>query len=275
MKPTTTPVAITATKKCITCQTVKALADFTDQKNSCRVCRNKADVERRKRNKTALVPDNKTDVRTLMNQLQNLQNILLEEYTTRELCEKLNTVAAEIVRISDLMYDGIVMELHLNIPENLHNFLIQMKDGNTRTNFSCLRVARAHLVDNRYAAGFEEHYGIAREELVEYADFLEDLDRITAFVRVVYSVLVDDYLADKNSKFVKESDHIPEQPFRGSSIIRFDAASDTIVADGNPLKLDGESFMNGVEELVKKDHDSVVAYVKAGYYAKFKDALLL
>jgi hypothetical protein len=258
-----------STKPCTKCCIIKPLVEFNSGRGACKSCRAKDEHARRHPSST---PNEirSNNIRLITAQTQKIQNILLENMSVADECEQINECIAELYRLTELAARGVVLELKLKVPETLHKFLIQMKDGDVRSNLSCLSMAKARLGD-KFKDGFEKHYKMNREELLGYLELIERLQQAEGFVRTVYWFMAHDYIAEQNSEYNSVSEHIPETKFINSSFIRYDAASDSVVAEGNPLRHDCYSFMAKLNEMMENEHQMLQYQIK--YYYVFCDLL--
>jgi hypothetical protein len=258
-------------KLCISCGERKPFADFTGNKNQCKLCRARNAIEYRKSKKSASVSD---DIKNMREQVHKMTMVLDDEDIITEKYEKLSKIIQEMYRLNELTADSIVMELKLDIPEELHNFLVQIQEGDPNSNYVTVRMAHIYLTEDGYEDGFEQHFGIKRSELTKYSEMLLDIYHITGLVKGAYLAMVDDLIKKNNSKFVPPSEHGIDSSFRANVYIKFDSKSDCIIAEGNHLRLERKTFLAKLEDLLKRENINVMMYQKTGYYDKFMKLLV-
>lgn len=260
-------------KSCIVCGKSKSFSEFAEGKNQCKSCKVQYVHERRK-TKKAENTSIASDIKHMKEQITKAMSVLDDVESMRDRYSELSKIIREMYRLNELTAEGILMELKLNVPQQLHDYLVQLQGGDSNTNFSVINMARTYLTDTRYEHGFKDHFGIERETLLQYLPLLSDMHNILGFIKCAYLALVDTYISKANSKFVPISEHEIDSSFLTNVFIRFDGEGDCIVADGNPLRLDRATFLSELDKLIHAENFNVTMYHKAGYYDKFKALLL-
>lgn len=258
-------------KLCISCNIVKSVDYFPSGKNQCKSCKAKYVAQYRSSKKQ---DSSKQDIKSMREQVTKITSILDEIEDSRERYAELSKIIRNMHKLNEQASNGIMLELKLKIPEELHIFLIQINGGDPNTNYATVNLAKMYLTNDNYKNGFENQFGTEREELVQYVELLTDIHHITSLVKCAYLALIDDYIAKNNSKFVPTSEHVVESVFKTNVIIRFDADGDCIIADENPLKLNKAAFMIGLDNLISREISNVIMYQRTGYYDKLKTLLI-
>lgn len=257
-------------RTCNACNESKSASEYYSGSAICKSCKIKKVVARKK---PTPAETRRHDVKTMIEHLQKLQSILLEDQSdVRDQCERMETGLKEALRLNKLAYDGIVLSIQLKIPEDLHNFLVKLGEDDKR--FAPVKTARMYLSDANFERGFEQHFGVKRSSLLVHCEFLKDLETLVGFVGAAYYALSDGFLAEKNSSFVNPDDHISDHELRSQIAIQFEPNTDSIVAEGNPLRIDREMFLAGLDELIEQGHYNILGFVSAGYLAKLKSLIL-
>jgi len=263
-------------KICVGCNIQKPFGEFYIGKNTCKECMVKANRDYRKNKRVDSAKEQEEpDIKPMMEQVQKIQTALIDKLPRRDKYLKINDLIRELQRLNDVAADDIRLDLKLNLPEDLHKYLIQLQSSrHYYTNYATLRHALMYLTDKDYEHGFEEQFGMKRECLIKYSELLDDMYHMVGFVKGVYLVLMDDHLARVNSKFIPIAEHIPEREFKNSVYIRFDNDGGSIVAVGNPLKLDNSTFLKEADRLINSNNPIVMPHVVLGYYDKFQKMLI-
>lgn len=257
-------------KACSICGIVKPLGDFQTGRNQCKICKQKKDAKVRVRPED---DQDSLDMRALIMQLQRLPMIAIEELPQNERYIKLKDALQDALVQVDIMSDNTRLVLRLKIPEELHVFLAS-RAGDSRKSFANVRTAKMYLTDQKFEAGFEEHFGVKRSTLAGYVGLLDDIDNIVGFVAAAYYGLVDLHLTKTNTVFVEPNDFVSDHEMRKDIGVHYDPTTDSIVAYGNPLRINKSAFLAGLDELIVQEHYNVMGWKKAGYYDKLKALLV-
>jgi hypothetical protein len=269
---------------CIKCDITKSETDFYDNRNTCKACKNKHRTEYNREKKSIdtdtdsvddTVNDNDYNLTELCRYHEKAHLVLLEPGSIHEKMTKYIEMLKTMEQKAMIIIDKTMIVLKLKIPNDLHEYLCQIKDDGVAT-LGCLRIAKGFLKNNDSDEEFEKHFGMNRPVLKKYIELIEDIDHITGFIRSVYQLLIDDVIIKRSSKFSRSSlDHDrSEVELKSSYVIRFDPDSDSIVTDNNPLHIDNTVFLYGLHNLINKKDNVFDMYVNLGFYDKFNNLLI-
>jgi len=259
-----------STKLCSECNLEKPISEF-DERSFCKLCKNKRDIARRKQKKQA----NKNELagsesmKILLIKLQQMTNtIQLDILDTSNESGKIDHIIDSLQNTLDYV-NSIKAErkdlfMSVKIPDEIQKYLeLVYKDGGN------VRDAKKYLMFDEYALGFEEHFEMNRLNLQKQYQSITDIECFLSFTRMVYQDMIDDYMMMQHSKFLQK---LPPKIIMPS--VDFDTQSNCIVIRDNPLKVNQEGFMKGVEIVSKKpNHYGFAGYRDHGYYDKFLAAL--
>jgi hypothetical protein len=261
-------------KICSICGCDKSNDAFTNGKSICKTCRNKNEIDRRKKSANhSAVDENK---RVFLTHLQKIPLILTENLSIKDQYNKISSALREATELNEKMLKSVALIIPLKVSGIVSDYLMRIDERDPEIGVSCVRTAKEFLIDRSNDVGFEAVFGMAANEVRNRFQEIADLECMAAFVRTVYQVLVEESTVSKHSGFITSGGiRVGGTTTRNQhAIIRYDPHINSIVADENPLRLDKEAFMKGLAELLENKHFNVMMYKQSGHYDKFMEALV-
>lgn len=248
-----------STKACKECGTEKQLIEFSQNRAVCKSCRNRKQVTKYKAvTQHQSIDEQEIDfLAPLKVQIAQLSLVFaLDANLNEKMSMLINDLQNALLTAKNIKNGVRTLAIKIQMSPELRIYLSQVfEDGGTFLN------AKGYLAAQDID-GFKKYFKLLPSQISKQE--IDDLDKVTSFVKVVYQLLLEDWV-DCNSKYSLRVAKV-ETP-----LVELDSDKSQLIIANNPLELDFTQFMVALAELDKSNSITFKMYKDLGIYKKFMD----